>query len=66
MVCMLLFNFVSYVFFLLCMFRSGYSGSLCGCVYCLCVIVYCLCVIVYCLCVIVYCTSVTGRHLSCT
>jgi hypothetical protein len=30
-----------YVFLLLCMFRSGYSVSLCCCVYCLCVNVYC-------------------------
>jgi len=46
--CNILFNFVNYVFFLLClcilivnMFRSGYSVSLCCSVYCLCVNVYC-------------------------
>jgi hypothetical protein len=38
---MLLFNFVYYVFLLLCMFRSGYCVSLCCSVYCLCVNVYC-------------------------
>ena len=36
-----LFNFVNYVFILLCMFRSGYSVSLCCSVYCLYVNVYC-------------------------
>ena len=41
MFCMLLFNSVHYVFLLLCMFRSGYSVSLCCSVYCLCVNVYC-------------------------
>ena len=39
--CTLLFNFVNYVFFLLPMFRSVYSVSLCCSVYCLCVNVYC-------------------------
>ena len=53
--CVLLFNFVNciflllcyvllsfvYVFLLLCMFRSVYSVTLCGSVYCLCVTVYC-------------------------
>jgi hypothetical protein len=38
---MLLFNVVYYVFFLLCMFRSGHSVSLCCSVYCLCANVYC-------------------------
>jgi len=37
---MLLFIFVYYVFLLLCMFRSGYSVSLCCSVYCVCVNVY--------------------------
>ena len=60
MVCMCLFNFVNYVFVMLCIlivmlciitvmvmysyccvFRSGYSVSLCCSVYCLCVNVYC-------------------------
>jgi hypothetical protein len=36
-----LFNSVNYVFLLLCIFRSGYSVSLCCSVYCLCVNVYC-------------------------
>jgi len=45
---MLIFNCVNYVFLvlcnvflLLCLFRSGYSVSLCRSVYCLCVNVYC-------------------------
>jgi hypothetical protein len=38
---MLLFNFVCYVFLLLCMFRSRYYVLLCCSVYCLCVNVYC-------------------------
>jgi hypothetical protein len=41
MFCMLLFNFVNYLFLLLRMFRSVYSVSLCYSVYCLCVNVYC-------------------------
>ena len=38
MLCILIFV---YVLLLLCMFRSGYSVSLCYSVYCLCVTVYC-------------------------
>ena len=47
MFCMLLFNFVYYVFLLLCVFRSGYSVSLCCSVCGLCVNV-CKCVLYYC------------------
>jgi hypothetical protein len=39
--CKLLFNFVNYVFLLLCKFRSVHSVSFCCSVYCLCVNVYC-------------------------
>ena len=46
--CMLLFNFVKYVFLLLCMFRSGYS------------ILFCCSV--QCFCINVYCTTATGCH----
>jgi len=49
MFCMLLFNFVHYVFFcyvyvflLLCMFRSRFCVSLCCSVYCFCVNVCCI------------------------
>ena len=38
--CYITYSFV-YVFLLLCMFRTGYSVSLCCSVYCLCVNVYC-------------------------
>jgi hypothetical protein len=41
MFCMILFNFVNYVFLLLRTFCSRYSVSLCCSVYCLCVNVYC-------------------------
>ena len=37
----LLYNFVNYVFLLLCTFRSGYSVSLYCSVYCFCATVYC-------------------------
>jgi len=37
MFCTHLFNFVNYIFLLLCKFRSGYSVSLCCSMYCLCV-----------------------------
>jgi len=50
--CMLLFNFVNYVFWLLCMFPSMYSVS--------------LCFSVYCLCVNVYCTTATGCQTNCS
>ena len=40
-ICMLLFDFVNYVFLLLCMFRSRYSVLLCCSMYCLCVNAYC-------------------------
>jgi hypothetical protein len=41
MFCMLLFNFVKYVFLLLCMFHSVYSVSLCCSLYSLCINVCC-------------------------
>ena len=41
MFCMLLFNFVYYVFLLLCMFRTRYCVSLCCSVSCFCVNAYC-------------------------
>ena len=52
MFCMFLYNFVNYVFLLLCMFRSVCSVSLCRSVYCLCVNVYC--------------TAATGRQPNCS
>jgi hypothetical protein len=55
MLCMLLFNFVYYVFLLLCMFRSGHCASLCCSVYwALCFIVL-FCVLFMCICVLCYC-----------
>ena len=45
-------SYYVYVFLLLCMFRSRYSVSLCGSVYCLCVNVYC--------------TTATGCQLNCS
>jgi hypothetical protein len=54
MFCMLLFNFVNYIFLSLCMFWSGYSVSLCCSVYCLCVQVN------------VYCTTATGCQPNCS
>ena len=47
----LLFNFVNYVFLLLCVFHSVYSVS--------------LCCSLYCLCVNMYCAAANGRHASC-
>jgi len=52
MFCMLLFNFVYFVFLLLCMFRFRYFVT--------------LCCSVYCLCANVYCTTATGCQPSCS
>ena len=49
---MFLFNFVYYVFLLLCTFRSRYCIS--------------QCCSVYCLCVNVYCTTATGCQTNCS
>jgi len=57
MFCMLLFNFVYYVFSLLYMFRPRYCVSLCCSVYCWCVTVYCT---------VLYCTTATGCQPSCS
>ena len=51
MSCMFLFNFVNYIFLLVCVFRSVYSISL-----------YCS---LYCLCVNLYCTAATGCQPNC-
>ena len=67
MFCVLLFNFVSYVFLLLCVLSSGCSVSLCCSVCCLCVNVYCTVLYSTVLhCTVLYSTLLYSTLLYCT
>jgi hypothetical protein len=70
--CMLLFNFVNYVFLLLCLFILIFMFIYYYCYVFLLLCMFCsvysvsLCCSMYCLCVNVYCTTATGCQPNCS